>query len=125
MKPLPPAGRAPDSSPCPAPLRAEKTSKRFYLPSRTARCTCGRRALHQHHPRPLKVGGGNKASPEEERSTDSFKVTQLLKREEGWERRHPNPRGSGEAAASQVGKTETSARILTKVMLLLLTKHPP
>lgn len=44
----------------------------------------------------------------------SFKVTQLLKREEGWELRYPNPRESNQAVASPVRKTETGCKGLNK-----------
>lgn len=52
--------------------------------------------------------------PDGERSTDSFKVTQLLKGKGGWEARPANPRGPDQVAASPVGKTETEQKNFNK-----------
>ena len=107
----PTSREGPGQQPLSCSPRAEKTSKHFYLPSWTPRCTCDSWGTIPALERWVE---GDKAYPEEERSTDSFKVTQPLKREEGWDLRYPNPRGSDQAATSQVGKKETECEDFNK-----------
>lgn len=58
-----------------------------------------------HGTRPAQVGGGQQIHSRSHR---------LLKRERGQEIRYQNPRGSDQAAASQVGETETEHKNFNK-----------